>query len=61
MIAVGKVVHWFELLVDDTNTSLMGTDNDFFDISCCLPTRLQLRVNVFCRLDGSLRVEFRCS
>lgn len=61
MIAVGEVVHWFVLLVDDTNAGLMGADDDSFDVSGCFPTRLQLCVNVFCRLDGGLGVEFRCT
>lgn len=60
MIAVCEVVHWFVLLVDDANTGLMGADSDFFDVMSCFPERLQLRVNVFCRLDGSLGMEFRC-
>lgn len=61
VIAVGEVVHWFVLLVNNTNAGLMGADGDSFDVSGCFPTRLQFRVNVFCRLDGGLRVEFRCS
>lgn len=61
MIAVSEVVHWFVLLVDDANAGLMRADGDFFYVSGCLPTRLQLRMNVFCRLNGGLGVEFRCS
>lgn len=61
VIAVGEVVHRFVLLVDDANARLMGANGDFFDVCGIFPARFQLCVNVFCRLDGSLRVEFRCS
>lgn len=61
MIAVGEVVHWFVLLVDDANAGFMRADGDFFYVSRCFSTRFQLRMNVFCRLNSGLRVEFRCS
>ena len=61
VIAVGEVVHWFVLLVDDTNAGLMGADGDFFDVAGGFSTRPQLCMNMFCRLNGGLGVELRCS
>lgn len=61
VITVGEVVHRFVLLVNDANARLMGADDDFLDVCGRFPACLQLRVNLFCSLDGSLGVEFRCS
>ena len=61
VITVSEVVHRFVLLVDDANARLVGADDHFLDVYGLFPACLQLRVNVFCPLDGSLGVEFRCS
>lgn len=32
VVAVGEIVHWFVLFVDNANTSLVGANSDRFDI-----------------------------
>lgn len=57
MIAIRKVIHGLKLLINDANTSLMGTASDVLDIRRALAHSSKLVVDVLSRLDSGLRVE----
>lgn len=57
VVAVSKVVHGFELLVDDADTGFMCADCDVFNILGRFSLFFQLSVNTFRSLDGGLRVK----
>lgn len=60
VVTVGKVVHGLELLVDNADTSLVGSASDGLDVSSRLALRLEDVVNLLRSLDGSLGVELSC-
>ena len=60
MISIGEIVHWFELLVDNSNTCFMSADRDFFDILGGFSLFFELGMNTFSCFNGRLRMEFRC-
>jgi hypothetical protein len=57
VVTVSKVLHWLELLVDDTNASLMSAVYNTLNIFGTLAHCLQLLVQALGGLDGGLRVE----
>lgn len=57
MVAVGKVVHLLELLVNDADAGLVGAVGDLLDILGALAHLGQLLVDNLGGLDGSLGVE----
>lgn len=60
MVTVGKVVHGLELLVDNSDASLVGSASDGLDVGSRLALGLEEVVNLFRGLDGGLRVELGC-
>jgi hypothetical protein len=58
VIAIGEVVHWLELFVDDADACFVGSAGDGFDVGCGFAFVLESLVDVLGGLDGSLRVEF---
>ncbi len=58
MVAVRKVVHRFELLVDNTDACLVRPARDTLDISCRLAHFLELIVDLLGGLYRRLGVEF---
>ena len=58
VVTVGKVVHGFELFVDDTDASFVGADGDVLDVFGSLAHLGEGTVDVLGSLDGSLGVEF---
>lgn len=60
MVAVGKVLHGLELLVDDANAGFVGAVDDAFDVGGCLAHFLELDVEALGGFDGGLGVEFSC-
>ena len=57
MVTVRKVVHRLELLVDDTNASLVSTVDNLLDVLGTLAQSCELLVHVGGGLNGGLRVE----
>ncbi len=57
VIAISKVVHRLELLIDNTDTSLMGTALDMLDILSRLPHINELLADSGRGLNGGLGVE----
>jgi hypothetical protein len=57
VIAVSKVLHRLELLIDDTNTGLVCSVDDTLDVFGALAHGRQLLVQPLRRLDRSLGVE----
>jgi hypothetical protein len=57
VVTVGKVVHGLELLVDNSDASLVGSASDGLDVGSRFALRLEEVVNLFRGLDGGLRVE----
>ena len=57
VVAVGKVVHRLELLVDDADAGLVGADGHLLDVGGGLAHGLELGVDLLRGLDGGLRVE----
>ncbi len=57
VVAVGKVVHGLELLVDDADASLVRAAGDGLDVGGRLAHLLELVVDRLGGLDGGLRVE----
>lgn len=60
VVTVGKVVHGLELLVDNSDASLVGSASDGLDVGSRLALGLEEVVNLFRGLDGGLRVELGC-
>jgi hypothetical protein len=58
VITVGKVVHGFELLVDNADTSLVSAVGDLLDVFGGLAKLSELLVDDLRTFNGSLRVEF---
>jgi len=58
VIAIGEVVHWLELFVDDANAGFVGAAGDFFNIGGGFALFLELEVDGFCGFDSGLGVEF---
>jgi hypothetical protein len=58
--AVVKVVHGLELLVDNSDASLVSSASDGLDVGSRLALRLEEVVNLLRGLDGGLRVELGC-
>ncbi len=58
MIAIGEVVHWFVLLVDDTNAGFVGAAGDVFDVFGRLAHLFQLRVDSLGGFNSGLGMEF---
>ena len=61
MIAVGKVVHRLQSLVDNANTCFMSTDRDFLNILHRQPMQLKFGVDLLRSFNSGLRMKFRCS
>lgn len=59
VIAIREVIHRLELLIDYTDTSLVGTTSDMLDILSSLAHRNQLLADSCSCLNRSLRVELR--
>lgn len=57
VVAVGKVVHGLELLVDDADAGLVRADGDLLDVGGGLAHGLELGVDLLRGLDGRLGVE----
>lgn len=57
VVAVGKVVHLLELLINDTDAGLVGAVGDLLDVLGALAHFGQLLVDDFGGLNGSLGVE----
>lgn len=57
VVAVGKVVHGLELLVDDADAGLVGADGHLLDVGGGLAHGLELGVDLLRGLDGGLGVE----
>lgn len=60
VVAVGKVVHGLELLVDDADAGLVGAAGDGLDVGGRLAHGLELVEDGLRGLDGGLRVELGC-
>lgn len=60
VVTVGKVVHGLELLVNDTDASLVRTVGDLLDVLGGLAQGGQLLIDDLGRLDRALGVEFGC-
>ena len=58
MISVGKVIHGFELFVNNSNASLMCSACDFLNVLCALAHVCQHLVDFLRTFDGGLGVEF---
>lgn len=61
VVAIGKVVHGLELLVDDADAGLVGAAGDFLDVGSGLALSLEEVVDLLGSLDGGLGVELSCS
>ena len=61
MIAVGKIVHRLQSLIDDPNTCFMGTDCDFLDIFGREPMQPKFRIDLLRSFNRGLRMKLRCS
>lgn len=57
MISIGKVVHGLELLIDDSDASLVGSACNLLDIFGSLAHVLQNLVDFLRALNRGLRVE----
>lgn len=57
VVTVGKVVHGLELLVDDTDTGLVGADGDVLDVLGALAHLGEDAVYLLGGLNGGLGVE----
>jgi hypothetical protein len=60
VVTIGEVVHGFELLVDDSDASLVCAAGDFLDVFGGLAHIGELLVDALCGLNGCLRVELGC-
>lgn len=60
MIPISKIVHGLELLINDSDTSLVCSNRNIFDVLCGLALLFQLGVDVFSGFDGGLRMELGC-
>lgn len=60
MIPIGKIVHGFKLLVDDSDAGFVCSNGNVFDVFCRLALLLQLGVDVLSGFDGGLRMELGC-
>lgn len=58
VVAVGEVVHGFELLVDDADAGFVCADCDFFDVLRGFTHGTEAGVDRFGGFDGGLGVEF---
>jgi len=58
VVAVGVVVHGFELLVDDADAGFVGAVGDGGDVGGGFAQFLELDVEALGGLDGGLGVEF---
>jgi hypothetical protein len=57
VVTIGKVVHGLELLVDNSDASLVSSASDGLDVGSRLALRLEDVVDLLRGLDGGLRVE----
>lgn len=57
MVTVGKVVHGLELLVDNSDASLMSAVGDLLDVFGGLAKLSKLLVDNLSTFNGGLRVE----
>lgn len=60
VISISKIVHGFELLVNNSNTGFVCSNGDVFDVFCRLSLLLQLGVDVLSGFDGGLRMKLGC-
>lgn len=58
VVTVGKVVHGFELFVDDTDASLVGSDGYLLDVFGRFAHLGECAVDGLRGLNGGLGVEF---
>lgn len=60
VIAVGEVVHWFVLLVDDADAGFVRADGDGGDVACGFAALGELVVDLLGGFDGGLGMELCC-
>lgn len=60
VVAVGEVLHWLKLLVDNTNAGFVCSVHHTLDVLCRLAHCSQFLVEALGGLDGGLGVELGC-